>query len=131
VRLEIRQAIGRAVAFGVAGALALAIAQVGDHLLNPRTFTSPTEIVIIRHFEAVAVAGLVLTLGAWIGFAAVGDRLASTRQALALGAIVGIPATLLASNLVGSLGGPAAVAVVAFLAAVVAYLGGGGLRSAA
>ena len=121
MKLEIQRPISRAVAFGVAGAVALSIAQVGDALLNPRTFTSPTEIVIIRHFEAVAVAGLVLTLGAWVGFAAAGERLASTKQALALGAITGIPATLLASALIGSLGSAGAVAVAAFLAAVVAY----------
>jgi hypothetical protein len=127
--MTLRHPLSRAVAFGVAGAAALAIAQIGDFFLNPRTLTSPIEIVVIRHFEAVAVAGLVLTLGAWVGFAAAGERLASAKQALALGAIAGIPATLLASTFVGSLGGPGAVAVAAFLAAMVAYLGGGGLRS--
>ena len=127
-----RQAVSRAVAFGVAAAGALTIAQVGDALINPRTFNSPVEIVIIRHFEAVAVAGLVLTLGALVGFAAVAvDRLASVRMALALGAIAGLPATLVASFLAGSLGTTGAVTVAAFLAAIVAYLGGGGLRSGA
>ena len=124
-----RQAISRAVAFGVAGAVVLSIAQIGDSLLNPKTLTAPIEIVIIRHFEAVAVAALVLTLGAWVGFAAVGSRLPGAGRALALGAIAGIPATLLASTLMGTLGGPGAVAVAAFIAAVVAYLGGGGLHS--
>jgi hypothetical protein len=123
----VRQAISRAVVFGVAAAAALTIAQVGDAFLNPRTFNSPVEIVVIRHFEAVAVAGLVLTLGAWVGFAAVAaDRQASAKVALALGAIAGLPATLVASFLSGSLGVPGAVAVAAFLAAVVAYVGGGG-----
>ena len=124
-----RQALSRAVVFGVAGAVAVAIAQVGLDVVYPRTFTSPIEIVLIRHFEAAVVAGFILACGALLGFAAVGNRLASAREAFVLGALAGIPATLLANVLAGSFGVPGAVAVAAFLAAVVAYLGGGGLRS--
>lgn len=124
-----RQALNRAVVFGLAGAAAIVIVQVALLILYPKAFTSPIEIVVIRHFEAAAVAGSILTCGALIGFAAVGDRLASAGEAMALGAITGIPATLFANVVVGSLGNPGAIAVAAFLAAVVAYLGGGGLRS--
>ena len=111
--------------------MAITIAQIGLNVVYPKTFTSPIEIVVIRYFEAAAVAGSILTCGALVGFAAVGNRLASAREALVLGALAGIPATLLANLIAGSLGIPGAVAVSAFLAAVVAYLGGGGLRSGA
>ena len=110
-------------------AAVFAIAQIGFLLAHPRPFVSPLEVLVVRQIAAVSIAAAILGGGALIGFAIARNHLASGREAMVLGAVAAIPVVLVANSVALSIGLEAAIGVAVLIAAAVAYLGGGGLRS--
>jgi hypothetical protein len=74
------------------------------------------------------VAMVVLGLGALVGFTTFQRSLASFREAAILGGVAAIPAFLLSIVLFNGVGMIGAIAAGVLLSALVAALGGGGLR---
>ena len=68
-------------------------------------------------------------LGALIGFVAVRNHAASVREAALLGAVIAVPTMMLSSVLSAEIGAVGAIAMAVAFAAIIAVVGGGGLRS--
>lgn len=117
--------IAKAIAFAAAGLGALLVAQWGYALYSRGEVPAAFALGMVR---GSAVFALVFGVGAVIGFGILGASSASIADAAVLGAVSAIPVALLGAGLAGSLGLPAAAGAIALSAALIAYVGGGGLR---
>jgi hypothetical protein len=127
--LAMRSAILRAVAFAATGSAVIVAVQLVWALLRPKPSSWSWLEVVFLQFGLGAASMGIFGLGALIGFVAVRNHVASVREAALLGAVGALPTVMLSSVLPAEIGAVAAIATAIGFTALVAIVGGGGLRS--
>ena len=115
-----RESISRAIVFGGAGFGILLIVQVALARFWPGTVNAA---VLVMLSLAASVAGCMI-VGALPAFVGLGKRLPSRSEAAVLGALAAVPVAMGGAHLAPKIGFGNALAVVAFLAAAIAAVGG-------